>query len=465
MSRPATPSRALPMYGDGPPSYMNTPTDEDGSNGHANNSSLRLLPQVGDGDFRPYVSSSTSAVVGDRKPIKRRPVATKQAGTVHWDESSLLVAQKDFLESETLESLFKQVEQKIMRNNDALTGRSPTLKAKVTLRRSTQTDRSPSYRALRTSPDRYQRPAASTVIGSRPGSSLGYTPTMPLPTANPRNLPSERGSPIRPGTPSRTSSDRRPPPSTVSYEPADLNGSPRPGTPSSQYGGSPRRPLPPAPLFASAGNRTHSDDATISIPDDASDDVFGNEGEIMPDNDPRASRRSFNSYNSESTATDEYDLEDSEKVEHYGPAPEGKQDRRGAREAQISKKEVRLINGELILECKIPTILHSFLPRRDEREFTHMRYTAVTCDPDDFVLNGYRLRQNIGTTTRETELFICVTMYNESEVEFTRTMHGIMRNIAHFCSRLRSRTWARMDGKKSWFASSPTDVRKYTQER
>jgi chitin synthase len=131
---------------------------------------------------------------------------------------------------------------------------------------------------------------------------------------------------------------------------------------------------------------------------------------------------------------------------HYGPAPEGKQSRRGVRPAQKAKKEVQLINGELVLECKIPTILHSFLPRRDEREFTHMRYTAVTCDPDDFVVRGYKLRQNIGSTMRETELFICVTMYNENEILFTRTMHGIMRNISHFCSRTKSRTW----GKDGW---------------
>ena len=172
--------------------------------------------------------------------------------------------------------------------------------------------------------------------------------------------------------------------------------------------------------------------------------MFGGR-EIMPDNDPRASLRSSNSYMSDSTFTEEQDPES--KIDHYAAAPEGKQARRGAlREAHMTKKEVRLINGELILECKIPTILHSFLPRRDEREFTHMRYTAVTCDPDDFVVNGYKLRQNIGSTTRETELFICVTMYNENEIDFTRTMHGIMRNIAHFCSRTKSRTW----GKDGW---------------
>lgn len=166
----------------------------------------------------------------------------------------------------------------------------------------------------------------------------------------------------------------------------------------------------------------------------------------MPDNDPRANLKSSLSFRSESTATEEEDITDEKDDTYFGPAPDGRQDRRGLREAQTTKKEVRLINGELILECKIPTILHSFLPRRDEREFTHMRYTAVTCDPDDFVLNGYKLRQNIGVTTRETELLICVTMYNENEIDFTRTMHGIMRNISHFCSRAKSRTW----GKDGW---------------
>lgn len=175
-----------------------------------------------------------------------------------------------------------------------------------------------------------------------------------------------------------------------------------------------------------------------SIPID-DDDPFTDYG------DDRTEFNSRDSYTTEETITDDY-TEFDEKVDHYGPAPETAQPRRGARDAVMTKKEVRLINGELILECKIPTILYSFLPRRDDIEFTHMRYTAVTCDPDDFVDRGYKLRQNIGTTTRETELFICITMYNENEIDFTRTMHGVMRNISHFCSRTKSRTW----GKDGW---------------
>ncbi|KFY44492.1 hypothetical protein V494_01449 [Pseudogymnoascus sp. VKM F-4513 (FW-928)] len=249
-----------------------------------------------------------------------------------------------------------------------------------------------------------------------------------------------RQSPTRSWTPSQTASERGRPPSIAQYEPADVNGSPRPGTPSSRYGGSPRRPLPPAPLFSGPGARssTFADDATVSIAlETEGDDVFAPQSHVRSE--------SRESYTSESTFTEEYENEKSD-FEHYGPAPDGRQERRGARQAQMAKKEVRLINGELILECKIPTILYSFLPRRDEIEFTHMRYTAVTCDPDDFVSKGYKLRQNIGQTARETELFICITMYNEDEINFTRTMHAVMKNIAHFCSRSKSRTW----GENGW---------------
>lgn len=239
----------------------------------------------------------------------------------------------------------------------------------------------------------------------------------------------------------------RPPPSNVSYEPSDLNGSPRPGTPSSRYGGSPRRPLPPAPLFSNSArsSQAFADDATISIPLDGhdDDDVFGLESDLSESRPLPLDRESLTS---ESQVTLNEDLEYDEKMGNYSPAPDGAQERRGVRAPQMVRKEVQLINGELVLECKIPTILYSFLPRRDEVEFTHMRYTAVTCDPDDFVDKGYNLRQCIGRTTRETELFICITMFNEDEIGFTRTMHAVMKNISHFCSRSRSRTW----GETGW---------------
>ncbi|KAL2022614.1 hypothetical protein VTK56DRAFT_4958 [Thermocarpiscus australiensis] len=287
-------------------------------------------------------------------------------------------------------------------------------------------------------------------IDSRQSSILD-PPVMAPPESSfsPYNPSMDGTSPTRPWTPSRPSSEfSRPPPVSARYEPAQINGSPRPGTPASTYGGSPRRPLPPAPLFSGPGHRsTHSfaDDATVSIPlADDTDDVFA------PESDPGDTRHHRASYAPSQVTLSEQatDVPVNEKVEHYGPAPEGKQERRGVRAPQMSKKEVQLINGELVLECKIPTILYSFLPRRDEIEFTHMRYTAVTCDPDDFVERGYKLRQNIGRTARETELFICITMYNEDEYDFTRTMHAVMKNISHFCSRNKSRTWGELGWQK-----------------
>jgi chitin synthase len=298
---------------------------------------------------------------------------------------------------------------------------------------------------------------------------------MPPPTASLADtsvypsIPPRTGSPIRPWSPSHI---RPPSVSSVGYERSDINGSPRPGTPSSRYGGSPRRPLPPAPLFSGPKSTV---DTSIDIGDGLSgDDPFGGDGRTIH----HTSRGSVRSFMSESTMLGDekdlqkVDLEDEDDGDetgtldpnlHYGPAPE-KQGRRGVRSKQVAKKEVQLVNGELILECKIPTILHSFLPRRDEREFTHMRYTAVTSDPDDFAERGYKLRQQIGTTTRETELFICVTMYNEDEIGFTRTMHGIMQNISHFCSRTKSRTWGR-DGWKKIVVCIVADGRKKVHPR
>ncbi|KAH9218071.1 class 2 chitin synthase [Leptodontidium sp. 2 PMI_412] len=292
-------------------------------------------------------------------------------------------------------------------------------------------------------------------VNSEPAPSIIDTaPMMPPPDSTyvPYS-PSGRTSPTRSWSPSRGSAEYiRPPPPNINYEPSEINGGSRPGTPSSRYGGSPRRPLPPAPLFsgpgASARNSVFADDATISIPLENDigdgDDVFGPPSTTK--SGFRHGLKSRDSYMTTDTLQNEEEEQEEEDYEHYGPAPDGKQERRGARQAQMAKKEVKLINGELILECKIPTILYSFLPRRDEIEFTHMRYTAVTCDPDDFVSKGYKLRQNIGSTARETELFICITMYNENEIDFTRTMHAVMKNVSHFCGRSKSRTW----GENGW---------------
>lgn len=434
MDRPSTPSQAPPSYGEGPPAYFDAPNEETPTSQPNNGSTMRLLTSVDDSDRRPYVSP----VRPSQAHIDIRRVSREMQDQARVSSGIPCVSQVTQEEASSASSKWSSSTQ------IGKTATMPTHRATVRVKftkRSSQTELrrpSPSQRSF--------YPSTASLSPSRSSSVLEHAPHIPPPSASEASgyVPQSpgRSSPTRPY--SRGSSDvSRPPPPNISYEPPDINGSPRPGTPSSQYGGSPRRPLPPAPLFSGpGGSRTSkglADDTTIPIGEE-NDDVFA------PRNgDPRASLKSYSSFQSQSTFTEEY--EGNQEYDQYGPAPTGRQERRrGARQAQMAKKEVRLINGELILECKIPTILYSFLPRRDEIEFTHMRYTAVTCDPDDFVSRGYKLRQNIGSTVRDTELFICVTMYNENEIDFTRTMHGVMRNITHFCSRSKSRTW----GKDGW---------------
>ncbi|KAH3685749.1 hypothetical protein WICPIJ_003268 [Wickerhamomyces pijperi] len=91
------------------------------------------------------------------------------------------------------------------------------------------------------------------------------------------------------------------------------------------------------------------------------------------------------------------------------------------------------------LDNIVPKKLLSILPQTNSKEFTHMRYSACTSEPDDFIAEGFTLRAN--KLDREIELCVCITMYNESEVDFTRTMHAVMKNVAYLCSRKKSRVW------------------------
>ena len=77
-----------------------------------------------------------------------------------------------------------------------------------------------------------------------------------------------------------------------------------------------------------------------------------------------------------------------------------------------------------------------------------MRYSAATGDPNDFRHNGFTLRQMLCNPPRRTELFIVITMYNEDDTLFARTMHGVMKNIAYLCGREHSKPWGRGAWKK-----------------
>ncbi|KIO23871.1 glycosyltransferase family 2 protein [Tulasnella calospora MUT 4182] len=109
-------------------------------------------------------------------------------------------------------------------------------------------------------------------------------------------------------------------------------------------------------------------------------------------------------------------------------------------------KKVGLYHGNLVFDCPVPSKLLDMCANRTDREVTHLRYTAATCDPNDFKDEKYTLRQVLYDPPRRTELFIVMTMYNEDEELFARTMHGVIKNVAHLCTRDRSKTW----GKDGW---------------
>ncbi|CAG8476249.1 9404_t:CDS:2 [Acaulospora morrowiae] len=127
---------------------------------------------------------------------------------------------------------------------------------------------------------------------------------------------------------------------------------------------------------------------------------------------------------------------------HYGQSP-AYQPRRDK-----TKKRVKLHGENYVTECPVPTNFKQMIPRKDEKEFSYMRYTACTCKPDDFEKKGYTLRQSEFDPPRSTELFIVLTMFNEKKEDLARTFHGVMKNISHLCSRKHSKVWDKGGWKK-----------------
>ncbi|KAG8855624.1 Chitin synthase, class 2 [Tulasnella sp. 330] len=109
-------------------------------------------------------------------------------------------------------------------------------------------------------------------------------------------------------------------------------------------------------------------------------------------------------------------------------------------------KKVQLTSGNFIAEYAVPTAVRNAVEAKyitansNSKEFTHMRYTAATVDPDEFTTaNGYSLRtSNYG---RHTELLIAITSYNEDKVLYARTLHGVMLNIRDMCKSKSSKYW------------------------
>lgn len=80
-------------------------------------------------------------------------------------------------------------------------------------------------------------------------------------------------------------------------------------------------------------------------------------------------------------------------------------------------------------------------PETRNPEFTRLRYSAITDNPEDFGSRDscYFLRQNV--LNRDTELFTVITMYNEDERQLAKTLDSTMDNIAYLCDKDCPRSW------------------------
>jgi chitin synthase len=120
-------------------------------------------------------------------------------------------------------------------------------------------------------------------------------------------------------------------------------------------------------------------------------------------------------------------------------------------------RKVKLTRGNWVVEHRVPTaVRNSVEPKWAQgamsNEFTHMRYTAATCDPDEFTPeNGWTLRTT-AQYQRDTELLIAITYYNEDRTLLARTLHGVMLNIRDICKSKASKFWRRSaeEGRPGW---------------
>ncbi|PQE19455.1 chitin synthase G protein [Rutstroemia sp. NJR-2017a WRK4] len=111
-------------------------------------------------------------------------------------------------------------------------------------------------------------------------------------------------------------------------------------------------------------------------------------------------------------------------------------------------RKIKLVQGSVLsVDHPVPSAIKNAIQQKyrndlegGSEEFTHMRYTAATCDPDEFTLkNGYNIRPAM--YNRHTELLIAITYYNEDKQLTARTLHGVMQNIRDIVNLKKSDFW------------------------
>ncbi|OKO97953.1 Chitin synthase C [Penicillium subrubescens] len=110
-------------------------------------------------------------------------------------------------------------------------------------------------------------------------------------------------------------------------------------------------------------------------------------------------------------------------------------------------RKIKLVQGYVLsADYPVPSAIQNAVQKQYREsaelgeEFSQVRYTAATCDPDEFVMrNGYNLRPAM--SNRHTELMIAITCRGENKVLTARTLHGVMQNIRDITNLKKSKFW------------------------
>jgi hypothetical protein len=101
-------------------------------------------------------------------------------------------------------------------------------------------------------------------------------------------------------------------------------------------------------------------------------------------------------------------------------------------------REVKLFKGNLVLDCPVPTrilygVPHGTPPIRDE--FTHVRYSALTCHPSEFSDSKFVLRPSLFAKPRSTEILIVISISENDlnspakQAAFARTLRSAIQIV------------------------------------
>jgi len=116
-------------------------------------------------------------------------------------------------------------------------------------------------------------------------------------------------------------------------------------------------------------------------------------------------------------------------------------------------RDVKLFKGNLVLDCPVPTrilykVPHGTPPIRDE--FTHVRYSALTCHPSEFNDSKFVLRPSLFAKPRSTEILVAI-LISENDLNSPAKQAAFARTLRSVIQIVRPEIWTNhASGKGIW---------------